>query len=286
MDAFGPLVECDWLATHLHNADVKVLDATWYLPSEQRDGFDDYLHGHIPGAVYFDIDAVADQTSRLPHMLPSAEVFGAAAGTMGLSNEDRIVVYDAVGAFSAPRVWWMFRAFGHDRVAVLNGGLKAWQAQGRLVEAGDRQPHPARFGAAKRDYLVRSLAEMKANLKAAEAQVVDARSPGRFAGTEPELRPGVRPGHIPGALNVHYATLIDGQSGKFGSEDDIQAAFTEAGVDLDQPIVTSCGSGVTAGILALGLALLKRKDAAVYDGSWTEWGGREETPVETGDGTG
>ena len=284
MGDFGPLVTTDWLATHLHNADVKVVDATWHLPSADRDGFDDYQRGHIPGAVYFDIDAVADQTSRLPHMLPSAEVFAAAAGTMGLANEDRIVAYDAVGAFSAPRVWWMFRVFGHDRVAVLDGGLQAWQAEGRPVEAGDRRPQPARFGAAKHDGMVRDLAAMKANLKSAGEQVVDARARGRFAGREPELRPGVRPGHIPGAVNVPYTDLVDGESGLFKTADAVGEVFAEAGVDLGRPIVTSCGSGVTAGVLALGLALLGRGDVAVYDGSWTEWGGREDTPVESDGG--
>ncbi len=279
---FGPLVEADWLRANLGDPGLRVLDATWHLPTTERDGFDDYLTAHIPGAVYFDIDAVADQTSRLPHMLPSAEVFGAAAGAMGVNNDDRVVVYDHVGAFSAPRVWWMFRVFGHQRVAVLNGGLKTWRSAGGEVDSGDHQPVPGRFGGARADSLVRGMADVKANLKSGAALVVDARSAGRFTGTAPEVRPGIRSGHIPGARNVPYDSLLDPADGRFLGGEDIGAALAAAGVTRERPIITSCGSGVTACVVALGLTLAGRTDVAVYDGSWTEWGGRDDLPIETG----
>ncbi len=279
---FGPLVEADWLLSNLGDPGLRVLDATWHLPTAERDGFDDYLTGHIPGAVYFDIDAVADQTSRLPHMLPSADVFGAAAGAMGVNNDDRIVVYDHVGAFSAPRVWWMFRVFGHTRVAVLNGGLAAWRAAGGQVDSGDHQPVPGRFGAVRADAMVRSMADLKANLKNGGELVIDARGAGRFAGTAPEVRPGLRSGHIPGARNVPYDTLLDQTDGRFRGVKDIDAVFAAAGVTPERPIVASCGSGVTACVVTLGLMLAGRTDVAVYDGSWTEWGGRDDLPIETG----
>jgi thiosulfate/3-mercaptopyruvate sulfurtransferase len=234
----------------------------------------------VPGAVFFDIDAIADRTTSLPHMLPSPEAFAAAVGALGIGSGDRVGVYDVRGVVSAARVWWTFRVFGHEAVAVLDGGLRKWQAEGRPVEHGAPKPAPRTFTARLRPELVRSLDAMRANLTSRAAQVLDARSAGRFAGTEPEPRPGLRGGHIPGSLNLPYETLYRAD-GTLKAPDELRGAITAAGVDLGRPVVTSCGSGVTASVLALALYLVGRPDAAVYDGSWSEWGSRSDTPVET-----
>ena len=275
MDA---LVTTEWLAKHRDEPDVRVVDGTWHMPQLGRDARAEFLAAHIPGAVFFDIDAIADHTTTLPHMLPSAEAFAAAVGALGLGSGDRIIVYDVRGVVSAARVWWTFRAFGHDAVAVLDGGLRKWRLEGRPVEAGEAQPAPRTFAARPRPELVRDLAAVRANLTSRAEQVVDARSAGRFAGTEPEPRPGLRGGHIPGSLNLPYETLYRAD-GRLETPDALRAAMRAAGVDLARPIVTSCGSGVTASVLALALHRLGRPDVAVYDGSWSEWGGRVDTPI-------
>jgi thiosulfate/3-mercaptopyruvate sulfurtransferase len=275
MDA---LVTTEWLAKHHDAPDVRVVDGTWHMPQLGRDARAEFLAAHIPGAVFFDIDAIADHTTTLPHMLPSAEAFAAAVGALGLGSGDRIVVYDVRGVVSAARVWWTFRAFGHDAVAVLDGGLRKWRHEGRPVEAGEPKPAPRTFAARLRPELVRDLAAMRANLTSRAEQVVDARSAGRFAGTEPEPRPGLRGGHIPGSRNLPYETLYRAD-GTLEAPDRLRAAMQAAGVDLARPIVTSCGSGVTASVLALALHRLGRPDVAVYDGSWSEWGGRADTPI-------
>lgn len=275
------LVDDAWLAARLDDPAVRVLDCSWHLPPTGRDGKAEYAEAHIPGAGYFDIDAIADTTSGLPHMLPSADAFAAAVGALGIGNDDHVVAYDADGLFSAPRVWWMFRVFGHDRVSVLAGGFTAWRAAGRPVTAETPAATPKSFRAVLQPQMVRSLTDMQANLASAAEQVLDARAAARFAGSEPEFRPGVRAGHIPGSTSLPFQQLVDPSTGSFLPADALRVAFADAGVAADRPIVTTCGSGVTACILGLGLHLIGRDDWAVYDGSWTEWGGHPDTPVET-----
>lgn len=276
-----PLVTTAWLAERLGRPDVQVVDATWYMPGEAGDGRADYASGHIPGAVFFDIDAIADQAADLPHMLPAPEAFAQAAGALGLSREATVVVYDARDMFSAPRVWWTLRAMGFPQVLVLDGGLRRWRAEGRALETGSATPAPTRLEAMFRPDLVRDVAAVRRHLSQGDAQLVDARSAPRFRGEEPEPRQGVRGGHMPGAKNLPWRELVTAD-GAMKAADSLRAAFEAAGVDLGKPIVTTCGSGVTAAVLALGLARLGRQDTPVYDGSWTEWGGRSDTDVVTG----
>jgi thiosulfate/3-mercaptopyruvate sulfurtransferase len=276
MDA---VVTTEWLAKHLGEPDLRVLDGTWHMPQAGRDARGEFADAHVPGAAFFDIDAIADHSTSLPHMLPSAEAFAEAVGALGVGTGDRVVVYDVRGVVSAARVWWTFRAFGHDAVSVLDGGLKKWRAEGRPVERGAPAPAARTFVTRPRPQLVRDLEAMRANIGSRAAQVLDARSAGRFAGTEPEPRAGLRGGHIPGSLNLPYETLYR-PDGTLKAPDELGAAVRAAGVDLGRPIVTTCGSGVTASVLALALYQLGRRDVAVYDGSWSEWGGRADTPVE------
>jgi len=274
------IVTTEWLAKHLSDPDLRVVDGTWHMPHLKRDPRAEFEAAHVPGAVFFDIDATADRTTTLPHMLPTAEQFGAAVGALGIGNGDRVVVYDVRGVVSAARVWWTFRAFGHDAIAVLDGGLRAWRAEGRPVESGPGRPTPRPFTARRRPELVRDVEAMRANIGTRAAQVLDARSAGRFAGTEPEPRAGLRGGHIPGSLNLPYETLYR-PDGTLKPPDELRGSVTAAGIDLGRPVVTTCGSGVTASVLALALYLIGRHDVAVYDGSWSEWGSRSDTPVET-----
>jgi thiosulfate/3-mercaptopyruvate sulfurtransferase len=275
-----PLVTPEWLARNLTRRDVRIVDGSWHMPQLKRDPRAEFAAAHIPGAVFFDIDAIADHATSLPHMLPSAREFARAVGGLGIGARDRVIVYDSRGVASAARVWWTFRAFGHDAIAVLDGGLPRWRAEGRPVESGTPAPRPRKFTARLRRSLVRDLAAMRRNVTTRKAQVLDARSRGRFVGTEPEPRAGLRSGHIPGSLNLPYDELYQ-KDGTLLPPHELRAKFEAAGLDLGKPVVTSCGSGVTASVLALGLYAAGRPDVAVYDGSWTEWGGRADTPIET-----
>lgn len=277
------LVETDWLADHLDAPDLVVLDGSWHLPTAGRNARAEYEEEHIPGALFFDIDEISDETSSLPHMLPSTVKFASRMKRMGIGDGMRIVVYDSVGMFSAARVWWTFRVMGHEDVAVLNGGLPKWKAEGRPVTSEPTPPRSQRhFTPRLNASLVRDLQDVKRIIESGSAQIADARSPGRFAGAEPEPRPGLRSGHIPGSRNVPYSRLLN-PDGTLKSPAELHRVFTEAGIDPMKPVVTTCGSGVTAAILSLGLALVGQPDSGLYDGSWSEWG-REEagTPVEQG----
>jgi len=273
------LVSTDWLATHLDDPDVRIVDATWYMPQAGRDARAEFAEAHIPGAVFFDIDAIADRSTSLPHMLPDAETFGRAVGTLGIGNGHRVIAYGGKNLVGAARAWWTFRAFGHDDVAVLDGGLPRWRQEGRPLASGVPSPRPASFTAKLRPALVRDLAAVRDNVKTRREQVVDARSHGRFTGTEPEPRPGLRGGHIPGSVSLPYDRLFH-DDGSVRDTDELARIFDGAGVDRTRPITTTCGSGITAAVLALGLYTLGCHDAAVYDGSWTEWAGRPDTPVD------
>lgn len=271
-----PVISTADLAARL--GDVRIVDATWFLPTEPRTGAQAYAEAHIPGAVFFDIDALSDRTSDLPHMLPTPEAFAASAGAMGLDRNTDIVVYDANGLFSAPRVWWTLRVNGFDRVKVLDGGLRKWLAEGRPVTTEVPSPAARPVSPEFRPELVRDLTAVRHALAGA-AQVIDARPGARFRGEVPEPRPGLRAGHMPGALSQPFGEVANPE-GTLKSADDLRTVFSR--LDLAAPIVASCGSGVTAAVLALALARLGRGDVAIYDGSWAEWGGRADAEVATG----
>jgi thiosulfate/3-mercaptopyruvate sulfurtransferase len=277
-----PMVSTDWLAARLDADDMVILDASWFMPADNRDGKAEYAERHIPGAVHFDIDEVADHTSPLPHMLPEPAEFAVHVRRMGVEPTTRVVVYDADGLLSAPRVWWMFRVMGHENVAVLDGGLAKWVAEARPLEAGWIQKPHGQFKAHIDLDLVRNLDQVSASLKRSGEQVLDARAAARFTGEAPEPRAGLRGGHMPGARNLPWAGLKQ-TDGTLASKAQLTALFEGAGIDLDKPVITTCGSGVSAAILALGLARLGRWRTPVYDGSWTEWAGRDDTPVATGE---
>jgi len=275
-----PLVDTDWLAAHLGEAGLRIVDATWYLPHLARDAGKEFEAAHIPGAVFFDIDAVADRLTVLPHMLPDPQSFARAVGALGIGSDDRVVVYGGRHLIASARAWWTFRVFGHDDVAVLDGGLPRWRREGRPLESGVRSPSRRVFAPRVRPELVRDLSAMRGNLASQREQVIDARSHGRFIGAEPELRPGVRSGHIPGSFNLPYDRLFHPEDTTMLPAPELRRAFETAGLDLTRALTATCGSGVSAAVLALGLHLLGRSDVAVYDGSWTEWGGRDDTPIE------
>jgi thiosulfate/3-mercaptopyruvate sulfurtransferase len=275
-------VSTEWLAANINRDDVAVVDASWYLPTMNRDGKAEYAQRHIPKAVHFDIDTVKDTTNPLPHMLPTAEAFGEAAGTMGLSEDMTIIVYDGAGLFAAPRVRWTLQVMGAKDVRILDGGLPKWLAENRSVVAGTPKPETRVFKAKLDASAVASIDTIKAALAAKSAQVVDARPAARFRGEAPEPRAGVASGHMPGSRNVPFDVVV--KDGRLLPPNAVRSAFLSAGVDIDKPVITSCGSGVSAAILSLAIESTGAKAQALYDGSWAEWGTREDCPVGTAKG--
>jgi thiosulfate/3-mercaptopyruvate sulfurtransferase len=276
------LVSTEWLEARLGGPGLRVVDGSWYLPASGRDPAAEYAAGHIPGAVFFDLDASSDRASPLPHMLPDAESFGRRMSMLGLSDTDDLVVYDGSGVnLSAPRVWWTFRTFGHDRVAVLDGGILKWRREGRPLETGVVAATPGRFTAQLDRTAVRDLEAVRANLGNGAEQVVDMRSAGRFTGATPEPRAGLRGGHVPGSVTRPYEELV-AEDGTLLPRDALRRRIALAGIDPARPIVATCGSGTSACALVYALHVLGHERVSVYDGSWTEWGGRTDTPVSTG----
>ncbi|WP_353890850.1 3-mercaptopyruvate sulfurtransferase [uncultured Sneathiella sp.] len=276
------LVSTEWLAEHASAPDVRIVDASWHMPATNRNPRAEYDAEHIPGAVFFDIDEIADTDNPLPHMVPSPEKFSSRMRKLGLGDGNRIVVYDTLGMVSAARAWWLLRLFGHQDVAILDGGLPKWKAEGRPVDDMPVKPAERHFTSRINSFLLREKDQVARNIDQSREQVLDARSAGRFDGTEPEPREGLRGGHIPGSKNLPYTALLNDADKTFRQAEELNAAFSGAGIDLKKPVITSCGSGITACVLAFGLHLLGHQRVAVYDGSWTEWALDEELPVETG----
>lgn len=270
----------DWLENHFGDENLRIVEASWFLPAQNRNGRDEYNKAHIPGAVFFDQDAVVDQCSDLPHALPTPEIFADAAGALGITNKHEIIIYDAIGMFTAPRVWWMFKIMGARDVYVLDGGFDQWKKQERPVTDQKTDITPTKFEAKMTGSKVAMLTDIQDALNDKDIQILDARSAGRFSGQEPEPRPGMRSGHMPGAINLPFSDLSD--QGSLKPLDELKAVFDEKGVDLEKPTITSCGSGVTAAVITLALKSLGHDDNRLYDGSWSQWGTRTDTQVVKG----
>ncbi|ROU01013.1 3-mercaptopyruvate sulfurtransferase [Histidinibacterium lentulum] len=275
------LVSTDWLADRLSSPDLRIVDGSWYLPDMGRDPRAEYAAAHIPGARFVDLDDVSDQRSELPHMAPPVEKFMSRMRRLGIGDGHQVVVYDGAGIFSAPRIWWMFRLMGKADVAVLDGGLPKWQTEGREVEDLPPVIRDRHMTATRQNHLVKDVTQVAAAAKLGDWQIADARSPARFRGEEAEPRPGLRAGHIPGSRNVHYRSLLN-ENGTMKDVSALRAAFEARGIDPDRPVITTCGSGVTAAILSLALARIGARDHALYDGSWAEWG-MSDLPIATGE---
>ncbi len=280
-ESISPLVAIDWLASRFDNPDIRTLDATFFLPHQSRNAEMEFHREHIPGSRFFDIDKIAHQRSTLPHMLPSAGQFADSAGKLGIDKDTHVVVYDNNSFMASARVWWTFRVFGHERCSVLDGGFKFWKSAGLPVEHRSSPVIARQFESDYRQSLVCNINEMFQILKTSATQIVDARSVGRFAGAEPEPRPGLRSGHIPNSFNLPFTEVVDPENGCIKPGNELCGLFKSLGVSLEKPLIASCGSGVTASILVLALYCIGKKDAAVYDGSWTEWGARTDTPIAT-----
>ena len=278
--ATGAIVDTAWLAARLDTPDTRVVDGSWHLPSAGRDAKAEYAACHIPGAVYFDIDDIAEPDSGLPHTAPSPEKFSSRVRKLGLGDGSRIVVYDSGNWMAAARVWWLFRLFGHTDISVLDGGFAKWRGEGRAVADAPVAPKPRHFTARMNTLMIRDIGQMLANLENPREQVLDVRAAGRFKGVDPEPRAGMRGGHIPGSLNLPFSGLFNFETKQMLAPDALAAAFMDAGVDLTKPVVTTCGSGVTACVATLALHLIGHRDLAVFDGSWSEWGSRDDTPIE------
>lgn len=276
------LVSTEWLAAHLKDPDLRILDGSWYLPAQNRDAKAEYDAGHIPGARFFDIDEISDHRSDLPHMAPPVEKFMSRLRAMGVGDGHQVVVYDGAGLMSAARVWWLFRLMGQENVAVLDGGMPKWRAEDREIEDLPPIIRDRHMTVRVQNHLVRDVTQVSAAAKLADHEIIDARSATRFAGSEPEAREGLRSGHIPGSRNVPFGQLLNADR-TMKSPEDCRAIFEAAGVDLSKPAITSCGSGVTAAILSLALERMGKKDHSLYDGSWVEWGAFPTLPVETGE---
>jgi len=276
-----PLICTDKLADSLNDTSVRIVDASWYLPTMNRSGHAEYDNAHIPGAVYWDIDKIADENSNLPHMMPSADQFETQMAGLGINNNTTVVVYDGLGLFSAARPWWMLKAFGHQNVFILDGGLPKWMAEGRPLNPDKPEILECSYTASLNNSFVKSAKEILNNVHSKSVQILDARSEGRFKGIEEEPRPGCRSGHIPGAMNLPFDHLIDPQSKTLLPDHCLKTRYENVGIDINKPVITSCGSGVTACILALGMYVLKKSNVSVYDGSWSEWGTQNDLPIET-----
>ncbi len=276
------LVSTDWLAAHLKDPDLRVLDGTWFMPAEGRDARAEYEAAHIPGARFFDIEDISDARSDLPHMAPPVEKFMSKLRAMGVGDGHQVVVYDAKGLFSAARVWWLFRLMGQDNIAVLDGGFPKWQAEGRPVEDMPPVIRDRHMTVRRQNHMVKDVTQVSAASKLGDYEILDARSAGRFRGEAPEPRAGLRPGHIPGSKNVPYTDLLNADM-TMKNSDGLRAVFAAAGVNMAKPVITSCGSGVTAAVINLALERIGKTDHALYDGSWTEWGAFPTLPVATGE---